>query len=181
MNRGEKSAHGGTGKMLDKRLLLCLIAALFCTSFALYLYFDMRFNSFVLVAAAACSIGCDAQTQYTATAASAVAAAKATALTLSPVSSIKGKRFDRLVQIWLENTDYSMAAGDRTLFHLALSIDTDLKSLVTMGRKSRDHAYQLSRDHSSFPAKLRGFSRWPNSLGTGRLEFTYQQVCPDYC
>lgn len=115
MNRGEKSAHGGAGKMLDKRLLLCLIAALFCTSFALYLYFDMRFNAVALAAAAACSIGCNAQTQYTSTAASAVAAAKATALTLSPVSSIKGKRFDRFVQIWLENTDYSMAAGDPSL------------------------------------------------------------------
>lgn len=180
MNRGEKSAHGGAGKMLDKRLLLCLIAALFCTSFALYLYFDMRFNAVALAAAAACSIGCNAQTQYTSTAASAVAAAKATALTLSPVSSIKGKRFDRFVQIWLENTDYSMAAGDRKLLR-PLSGDTNLKSITTMGRQPRDHAHQLSRNYSSLSAKLRCICRWPNPLGTGRLGFTYWQVCPDYC
>ncbi len=54
-----------------------------------------------------------AQTQYTSTAASAVAKAQATALTLSPTSNVAGKRFDRFVTIWCENTDYSMAAGDR--------------------------------------------------------------------
>ena len=55
-----------------------------------------------------------AQTQYTATAAAEVANAKATALTLSPTSNVVGKTFDRFVTIWCENTDYSMAAGDRT-------------------------------------------------------------------
>lgn len=54
-----------------------------------------------------------AQTQYTSTGTAAVAAAAATAKTLSPVSSIKGKQFDRFVNIWLENTDFAMAAGDR--------------------------------------------------------------------
>ena len=55
----------------------------------------------------------NAQTQFTSTDAAAVAAARATAKTLSPVSSIRGKTFDRFVQIWLENTDFDMAAGDR--------------------------------------------------------------------
>ena len=54
-----------------------------------------------------------AQTQYTSTATSAVSKAAATALTLSPTSSVKGLTFDRFVQIFLENTDYSMAIGDR--------------------------------------------------------------------
>ena len=54
------------------------------------------------------------QTQYTATKAASVAAAKATARTLSPTSYVKGKSFDRVVQIWLENTDFGMAQGDRT-------------------------------------------------------------------
>ena len=53
------------------------------------------------------------ETMYTATAASAVAAARATALTLSPTSTIKGKKFDRFVQIFLENQDFDIAAGDR--------------------------------------------------------------------
>lgn len=38
---------------------------------------------------------------------------RANAKSLSPTSSVKGKHFDRFVRIWLENTDYSLAAGDR--------------------------------------------------------------------
>lgn len=34
-------------------------------------------------------------------------------LTSSPTSSVKGKAFNRFVAIWLENTDYAKAAGDR--------------------------------------------------------------------
>ena len=54
-----------------------------------------------------------AQTQYTSTGTAAVAKAKATAKTESPTSNVAGKTFDRFVTIWCENTDYSMAAGDR--------------------------------------------------------------------
>lgn len=53
------------------------------------------------------------ETTYTATAVSSIAQAAATALTLSPTSTVKGKTFDRFVQIFLENQDYSIAAGDR--------------------------------------------------------------------
>jgi hypothetical protein len=56
-----------------------------------------------------------AQLQYTSTGSSAVAAARATALTESPTSNVVGKTFDRFVVIFCENTDYSMAAGDRKL------------------------------------------------------------------
>ncbi|KAK4221330.1 phosphoesterase family-domain-containing protein [Podospora fimiseda] len=63
--------------------------------------------------------GVAAQTQYTSTAASAVAAARATALTLSPTSNVPGKTFDRFVQIWLENVDYSVAIADPNLAYLA--------------------------------------------------------------
>ncbi|KAI1075358.1 phosphoesterase-domain-containing protein [Whalleya microplaca] len=56
---------------------------------------------------------------YTATATSAVEKARATAKTLSPTSDIKGKAFDRLAIIWLENTDYDMAIGDPNLAWLA--------------------------------------------------------------
>jgi len=52
------------------------------------------------------------QLQYTSTASAAVAAAQATALTLSPTSNIVGTKFDRFVQIWLENTDYSKAIAN---------------------------------------------------------------------
>lgn len=54
-----------------------------------------------------------AAAQNTATGTAAVAAAAATAKTLSPVSCVKGKAFDRIAIIWLENTDYTLAAGDR--------------------------------------------------------------------
>ena len=72
----------------------------------------MHFSSIAAVALAFATTGY-AQTQYTSTEVAAVEAARATAKTLSPVSSIRGKTFDRFVQIWLENTDFDMAAGDR--------------------------------------------------------------------
>ena len=50
-----------------------------------------------------------AQSQYTSTATAAVASAAATALTLSPTSSVEGLTFNRFVQIFLENQDYSAA------------------------------------------------------------------------
>lgn len=59
------------------------------------------------------------ETLYTATSTAAVAAAAATAKTSSPTSNVKGKAFDRMVVIWLENTDYTMAAGDPNLAALA--------------------------------------------------------------
>lgn len=40
-------------------------------------------------------------------------ALQATAKTESPTSKVKGRIFDRFVVIWLENTDYEMAVGDR--------------------------------------------------------------------
>jgi hypothetical protein len=44
---------------------------------------------------------------------STVEAKAATALTLSPTSNVKGKKFDRFVTIWLENQDFEIAAADR--------------------------------------------------------------------
>jgi hypothetical protein len=56
--------------------------------------------------------GVYSQSQYTSTGTAAVAAAAATALILSPTSSVAGLTFDRFVQIWLENEDYSAAIKD---------------------------------------------------------------------
>lgn len=56
---------------------------------------------------------------YTATAASDVAAAAATALTLHPTSDVTGQSFDRYVQIFFENQDYSIAEGDPNFSYLA--------------------------------------------------------------
>lgn len=51
--------------------------------------------------------------QDTKTSAVDVARAAATARTNSPTSSISGLAFDRIAIIWLENTDYAKAVGDR--------------------------------------------------------------------
>ncbi|KAI1844428.1 hypothetical protein JX266_009315 [Neoarthrinium moseri] len=69
----------------------------------------------LLVAGAAAQ----AENLYTSTATADVEAARATAKTSSPTSNVKGKAFDRFVVIWLENTDYDLAAGDANLSWLA--------------------------------------------------------------
>ncbi|EFX06642.1 acid phosphatase phoa [Grosmannia clavigera kw1407] len=76
----------------------------------------MRSSLAVLVAAA---VAVSAQTQNTATSVSAVDAARATAISRSPVSHVKGKAFDRLAIIWLENTDYTLAVNDPNLAFFA--------------------------------------------------------------
>lgn len=60
-----------------------------------------------------------AENLYTATQPASVYAAQATALTSSPTSNVAGKAFDRIMIIWNENTDYTMAAGDPSLALLA--------------------------------------------------------------
>jgi acid phosphatase len=40
---------------------------------------------------------------------SSIYAAAATAVPQSPVSNVAGKAFDRIIQIWLENTDYNVS------------------------------------------------------------------------
>ncbi|KAI0845936.1 phosphoesterase-domain-containing protein [Daldinia vernicosa] len=67
----------------------------------------------------AANVAAQAENTYTATATSDVEKARATAKTLSPTSNVKGKAFDRLAIIWLENTDYDMAIGDPNLTWLA--------------------------------------------------------------
>ncbi|KAH9884349.1 phosphoesterase family-domain-containing protein [Xylariomycetidae sp. FL2044] len=61
----------------------------------------------------------DPGSMYTATATASIEAARATALTLSPTSHVEGKTFDRFVQIFLENQDFEIAAGDPNLAYLA--------------------------------------------------------------
>ncbi|KAI2602790.1 phosphoesterase-domain-containing protein [Hypoxylon sp. NC1633] len=77
-------------------------------------------RSFILPALTfAASAAAQAENSYTATATRDVEQARATAKTLSPTSHVKGKAFDRLVVIWLENTDYDMAIGDPNLAWVA--------------------------------------------------------------
>jgi hypothetical protein len=75
-----------------------------------------------------------AQSQYTATGTAAVAEAAATALTLSPTSSVAGLTFDRFVQIWLENEDYSAAINNsewrRGILIKCISLTWSLENLA---------------------------------------------------
>ncbi|KAK1995764.1 phosphoesterase [Colletotrichum falcatum] len=58
------------------------------------------------------STSTSADLQYVATVSSAIAEAAATALTLSPVSNVTGKVFNRIMQIYLETTAYENAIAD---------------------------------------------------------------------
>jgi hypothetical protein len=107
--------------------------------------------------------GALAQTQYTSTAASAVAKARATALTLSPTSNVVGKTFNRFVTIWLENTDYSLAAGDGKFTYVlptTYSLLTYPISQPQSPRFSRYPSHQLPRHHTPFATQLRCRCRW---------------------
>lgn len=85
----------------------------FCLLLSFGFDYKLRVRSFVAATIAFATTSNSNPTQYTATGTAAIAAAKATAKTLSPTSSVPGKNFDRFVNIWLENTDFDMAAADR--------------------------------------------------------------------
>lgn len=82
----------------------------------------LSLTALALALAAGAAAQASFETVYTATGTAAVAAAAATAKTSSPTSNVKGKAFDRMVVIWLENTDYAMAAGDRMSSDRALPV-----------------------------------------------------------
>ncbi|CEJ61489.1 Putative Catalytic activity: acid phosphatases also catalyze transphosphorylations (Precursor) [Penicillium brasilianum] len=48
-----------------------------------------------------------------------IAAAQASVLPYSPVSNVKGLAFNRFVDVWIENTDFSTSAGDKNFEALA--------------------------------------------------------------
>ncbi|KAF2815149.1 phosphoesterase-domain-containing protein [Mytilinidion resinicola] len=50
---------------------------------------------------------------------SPVPAASTTQPTLSPISNIQGHAYNRFIQIWLENTDFALAAGDPNIAWLS--------------------------------------------------------------
>lgn len=120
----------------------------------------MRSQQLALLAATSTSVV--GQTQYTATSASDVYAAQATALTLSPTSDVKGKAFDRLAIIWLENTDYDLAAGDREFGSFpSPAYGSDICSLSSskppIPRQEGHYSYKLLWGDPSLGAQLCGF------------------------
>ncbi|KAH6716040.1 phosphoesterase family-domain-containing protein [Leptodontidium sp. MPI-SDFR-AT-0119] len=98
-----------------------------------------------------------AQTQYTGTAASEIAEARAAALTLSPTSNIVGKKFDRFVTIWCENTDFAMAAGDPNFAYLA-TLGITLSNYVAITHPSQPN-YVAAVGGSTHGVRNDGFYR----------------------
>jgi acid phosphatase len=136
----------------------------FCLLLSFGFDYKMRVRSFV-AASVAFATTSNAQTQYTSTGTAAVAAAKATAKTLSPTSSVPGKSFDRFVNIWLENTDFEMAAGDRTplLSYFVSITDINVASLSWLASQGITLTNYLAITHPSQPnyiASVGGSNHW---------------------
>jgi hypothetical protein len=58
---------------------------------------------------------------------SSIYAAQATAVPLSPVSNVKGAAFDRIVQIWLENTVRQVRVALR-----AQTLTTEFRTMIKL-------------------------------------------------
>jgi hypothetical protein len=56
-----------------------------------------------------------------------------TALTLSPTSHIKGRTFDRFVQIWLENEEDNVTPNDRKAFNPKVTYFTNPSQRTSSG------------------------------------------------
>jgi hypothetical protein len=86
--------------------------------------------------------------QNTATGTAEVAAAAATAKSSSPVSYVKGKAFDRIAIIWLENTDYDKAVGDREYSSISPA------QMATDSTLGFDPKLRLSLESTAYQFKL---------------------------
>jgi len=103
----------------------------------------------ILAVLVACATVGYSKEQYTSTAVAAVDPARATAKTLSLVSSIKGKKFDRFVSIWLENQNYTIAADDRMPPPIQNYPLIYIRSFTPIDRQPRKHPDQLQSHNLS--------------------------------
>jgi hypothetical protein len=97
----------------------------------------------ILAVLVACATVGYSKEQYTSTAVAAVDAAR----TLSLVSSIKGKKFDRFVSIWLENQDYTIAADDRMPPPIQNYPLIYIRSFTPIDRQPRQYLLGMGRLH----------------------------------
>lgn len=86
-------------------------------------------------------------------------AAAATAVPQSPVSNVAGKAFDRIIQIWLENTDYNVS-----LTRVPSTPTTMLPVLNKTQVAAADPSMQWIASQgillSNYFAGMYGFGRW---------------------
>jgi acid phosphatase len=95
---------------------------------------------------------------------SAISAAQATQTVLSPTSNVQGKAFQRFFQIWLENTDYSAAAGDPSMKELASQGITLTNYFAVSHPSEPNYAAAVAGDY--FGMDNDGFHLIPENIST---------------
>ncbi|KAL2796409.1 phosphoesterase family-domain-containing protein [Aspergillus keveii] len=93
-----------------------------------------------------------------------IEAARATTLPHSPVSNVKGKSFQRFINIWLENTDYESAANEGHLAKLAKKGLT-LTNLWAVTHPSEPN-YCASAGGDTFGMDNDDFNQIPSNVST---------------
>ncbi|KAE9380393.1 phosphoesterase-domain-containing protein [Stipitochalara longipes BDJ] len=93
-----------------------------------------------------------------------IRAAQATAIPSSPTSNVKGKAFDRIIHIWLENTDFDKAAADPNLQWLA-SQGILLTNYWAVTHPSEPN-YIASVGGDTFGMENDDFNRIPSNIST---------------
>lgn len=113
-----------------------------------------------------------------------IAASQATQAALSPVSNVAGAGFDRIVQIWLENTDYSKAAADPNMQWLATQGITLTNYYATTHPSEPNYAAVVGGDNfgmdnddfNAFPANISTVVDLLDTKGISWAE--YQEALP---
>jgi acid phosphatase len=93
-----------------------------------------------------------------------IQAASATAAPLSPTSNVQGKAFNRIIQIWLENTDYDKAAADPNLQWLATQGITLTNYFATTHPSEPNYAAVVAGDN--FGMDNDDFNQIPANIST---------------
>ncbi|KAF2501780.1 phosphoesterase-domain-containing protein [Lophium mytilinum] len=83
---------------------------------------------------------------------------------LSPVSNIQGHAYNRFIQIWLENTDYSLAAGDPSIAWLSTHGITLTNYWAVTHPSQPNYLASVSGDH--FGLSSDGYIAVPSNIAT---------------
>ncbi|KAI6376632.1 hypothetical protein MCOR31_001634 [Pyricularia oryzae] len=93
-----------------------------------------------------------------------IIATQAIAKVSSPTSDVKGVAFDRIVQIWLENTNFQAAAGDEN-FKWVASQGILLENYFAVTHPSQPN-YAASISGDTFGLESGDFYRFPENIST---------------
>ncbi|TLS24305.1 hypothetical protein PpBr36_08612 [Pyricularia pennisetigena] len=93
-----------------------------------------------------------------------IIAAQATAKVSSPTSNVKGVAFDRIVQIWLENTNFQAASGDENFKWIA-SQGILLENYFAVTHPSQPN-YVAAASGDTFGMESGEFYRFPENIST---------------